>query len=197
MDFVPSQRLRSRLSPSPSRYGPSHSLPVPVFISVKRRKGIRHYAACSFNGFFEAEAQADRKYLWSQEEATICCQFPEVTTLQYVWVEIASTAPSGSQVKIYCDEHLVSEKKVRGRSTVRGKLPQLQLLNEVKLTIVSSTCVPKSLGLGEDTRELGVAVSGLVFGKRRTKYRNGLAFQRPLRDRFTKWNPLRKSRTAA
>ena len=197
MDFVASQRIRSQLAPTPSRDGPSHQLPVPVFVSVKRRKRIRQFACCKFEGFYEAESHPRIQYLWTKKAATICCQFPETTALKYVWIEIAATAPQGTNVTLSWDDAVIAEATVRGRTTLRGQLPETQRVNEVNLTIANSTFVPQLHDMGDDPRELGVAVSGIVFGKRSTKYRNGLAFERPIIERITNWIPRFRSRAAA
>ena len=197
MDFVPSERLRSRLAPLPSSHKPNHNLPVPVFISVKRRKRIRQFACCEFDGFHALETSPQACYLWTTGRATIECQFPESAALQYVWLEIASTAPHGSLVTLQWDEQVVATTTVRGRATIRGRLAAMQVVNGAKLNIVSDTFVPQQLNFGDDARELGVAVRGLVFGKRRTKYRARLAFQRSMADRFVRWLSPGKSAKAA
>lgn len=198
MDFLPSQRIRSQMAQSPSSDWLQSRLPIPIFIAERLTTPYRRFARCAFDGFYEPEIHPKMTYVWTDGMGTIRCQFPETFRLQYLWVEIGATAPKGSLVSLHWDNQpIVKNHHVVGRSTVRGRLPSPIVTHAATLTITSSVFVPDQEGLGNDPRKLGVAVRGLVFGKRRTKYRAGLAFHRPLKQTLAKALPRWIQRGAA
>lgn len=201
MDFIPSQRLRSQMAPSPSHDSLAHTLPVPVFVAVKRLKQIRRYARCAFQGFFQPENDRKGRYIWTEGDASIECHFPTTIRLQYAWIEVASTAPDGSKVSVQLNnEQLVNDQHVKGRSTIVAKLPRPELFHRLTLKISSDTFEAGSAGENSDQRSLGIAIRGVVFGKRATKYRAGSFYKPTISQRFAKvlpWRKRKKERSAA
>ncbi len=184
MDFVPSHRLRSRLAPGPSQTHVAQTLPVPVFVALRRC--AEQFARCAFTGFHEPETLGDRRYIWTRGEAQVDCFFVEPAKLQYIWVEIAATAPHGARVRLSVDGRVLREHVlITGRCTLMARLPEARVFHQLKLELNSDTFVPNQLevGLG-DTRELGVAVRGIVFGKRLLRYLPGSYFRKPLRKKL-------------
>jgi hypothetical protein len=175
MDFTPSHRLQSRLIAVSNQAVVACSQPIPVFVAAKRRRGVRHYARCVLRGFHNPEASGGWPYIWTQNRASMECHFPLATKLNYVWLEVRATSPKGATVDVFVDDQLVvDQKKVFGRSTIRCQLPEPRLATSVSLSIRTTTFIPARL-LNEsiDTREVGIAVQAVVFGKRKTKYRPG------------------------
>jgi hypothetical protein len=175
MDFLPSHRLQSRLVPQPDVHAAASALPIPIFVAVKRRRGLRQYPRCVFRGFHDPENARQRPQIWSREQAAIDCCFPASTKLRYVWLEIGSTSPRGATLDVYVNDQLVAhQRRVRGRATLCAKLHQASVVTNLSLRIVTTTFVPAEIIAGsDDPRELGIALRAVVFGKRRTKYRSG------------------------
>jgi hypothetical protein len=175
MDFTPSHRLQSRLVPQPDVDAAASALPIPIFVAVKRRRGLRQYPRCVFRGFYDPENARQRPQIWSHDEATIDCCFPASTKLRYVWLEIGSTSPRGATLDLYVNDQLVAhQRRIRGRTTVCAKLLEACVVTCMSIRIVTTTFVPGDVLAGsEDRRELGVALRAVVFGKRKTKYRPG------------------------
>lgn len=199
MDFVPSHRLASRLCSGPTQDNLAQTLPIPVFIAVERLAGVRQFARCAFDGFHEPEQVREHRYIWTRETSTIDCYFTELTKLRYIWLEIANTGPAGSEIALTWDgQTVISKRIVRGRTTVCGRLPDSVVLKQLTLRLETSTFVPDQSGCTPgDTRELGIALRAIVFGKRWTKYRAGSFFQPTLPKRlegFTR--PFRRRRAA-
>jgi hypothetical protein len=158
------------------------SLPIPVFVAVKRRWGLRQYPRCSFCGFHDPEMGPKGQHIWTRDQANVECQLPVSTKLQYVWLEVGMTAPHGTTLDLYVNERLVVQQKtIRGRATVCARLPEPCVVNHLTLRLATTTFVPSAVIAGsDDSRQLGVALRAIVLGKRRTKYRCGTYGQQPL-----------------
>ena len=188
MDFIPSQRILSRLECRPNQAHVARTLPIPVFVAIKRRTQLRQFARCAFSGVYEAELAETNRYIWTQANASIDCYFATSAKLRYVWFEVAATAPGGSRISVQLDNvSLLRDHFVRGRTTVRLALPEARVLSKCTLAVQSSTFIPsEAIDASQDGRELGVALRGIVFGKRMTKYQSGLMFRKPIKMRIAK-----------
>jgi hypothetical protein len=175
MHFTPSHRLMSRLVPQVDAAVTAASQPIPVFVAVKRRSGLRHYARCVFRGCYDPEVARGRPIIWTADQAAVECHFAGPTKLQFIWVEIGSTAPQGAHVSLSVDdEPIVQQKRVRRRGTICVKLPERRVVTSLVLGIESTTFVPGNvMSESDDNRPLGVGLRAIVFGKRKTKYRAG------------------------
>ena len=100
MDFTPSHRLQSRLKPCSSQAVLAMSQPIPVFVAVKRRSGLRQYARCILRGFYDPEIGGRRPYIWTRDQAALECHFPSATKLNYIWLEVGATSPQGATVDL-------------------------------------------------------------------------------------------------
>lgn len=200
MDFQPRYRIQAQMSVIPTAASVERALPVPVFISEKRLQRKRQFAQCAFEGFYKEESDTKGKFIWSQSKASVFCQFSASAKLQYAWIEIASTAPDGTQVSIDLNgQRLVIDQRIKGCSTVVAKLPEAKVFHQITLDIHSSTFEPQALG-SDDSRELGIALRAIVFGKRATKYRPGSILKAPLHQKIIHalpWNRRKHRRAAA
>ncbi len=199
MDFVPSQRLRSRAATTAGAAGRSEAQLIPVFVSLRKRERRRRTVSCRFEGFHDLETSRGHRMLWSGGVAKISCTFLEKTAIRYVWVEVADTAPSGSIVQLFADEvQLVTHRCVKGRATIRARLPRRVTVTRINLRIHAQVFTPsEEWQESDDPRQLGVAVRGIAFGKSRTKYGPGMDFRRPVGQRLASiWSSLRRPRAA-
>ena len=185
MDFTPSHRLQSRLVHRPEQVVLASSLPIPVFVAVKRRWGLRQSPRCAFRGFHDPEMGPKGQHIWTRDQAHVECQLPVSTKLQYVWLEVGMTSPQGTTLDLYVNERLVVQQQtIRGRATICARLPEPCVVNHLSLRLVATTFVPSEVIVGsDDSRQLGVALRAIVFGKRRAKYRSGTYGQQPLNAR--------------
>jgi hypothetical protein len=170
-----------------------------VFVALRRRTGAKLFARCAFDGFYEPEGIGRHRYIWTRNSAQIECHFTDVIKLRYVWLEIANTAPSGTEIMVSWDgQPVISRRLVCGRTTLCGKIPSSVVRKQLTLQIETSTFVPDHVGLGNgDQRALGVALRGIVFGKRWTKYRAGSHFEIPLQQRLQRLARQLRGRRAA
>jgi hypothetical protein len=199
MDFMPSHRLQSRLVHHPHQPVTASSQAIPVFVAVKRRRGLRHYVRCVFQGVHDPEGTRQQPYLWTHGEAVLECHFPSPTKLNYVWLEVARTSPHGAVVDVSVNHQLlVHQQGVLGGSTIRFHLPEPRLVTSVAIGIRSTTFVPATTySNSTDRRELGIALQAVVFGKRSTKYRSGTVCRTPFRQRVARVIDRLWSRKAA
>ena len=202
MDFIASDRVRSRLHKSqaiaktamqPVSENAYEIQSIPVFASLKRYPIRRRAAKCTFDGFHEPEFVDGRHFAWTQSECMIRCRFYDITSIRYLWLEIANTPPGGTHIDLSADgQLLVKQRRVRGRSTVRAVLPSLRPVTSLDLTISCNTFVPSEHDPNsQDHRILGIAVRGITFAKRRFRYASGMYFKKPASERFRRiWDSL-------
>lgn len=198
MDFLPSHRLRSLMTARSHHAGEKCEV-IPVFLVLKRLRRERVPMECHFSGFHGPEQIGDRRFLWTTARGVLDCRFPAPHRVQYAWLELDATAPEGSTISVRWNEELVvRQQPVRGRVAISFKLPESAVVEQAKIVIESTTFVPQIKGMGDDARELGVAIRGLILAKRRSKYRARSAFPTSLRTRvyklLPKWTRQRLSR---
>ncbi|MCP4191243.1 MAG: hypothetical protein GY768_11520 [Planctomycetaceae bacterium] len=194
MDFTPSRRIRSQISRTGTKFKEEFEIQsIPVFASLKRYPEHRRLATYKFQGFYEPELVNDRYQAWSGAESVIRCSFYVMTSIRHIWLEVAGTSPLGSHVDIYLDGRLLTkQKKLKGRSTLRLSLPENTVTDGLALKIVTNTFTPGEIDpQSEDHRNLGIAIRGLAFAKRRYRYSSGMCFKKPLSHKVMKaWNSV-------
>jgi hypothetical protein len=163
--------------------------PIPVFVALGRRKARCQFIGCKFNGFHQPESADGNRYVWTRGAAEIDCFFPQATRVQYVWIELAYTAPAGSRLTVQVDNRtMVENDRVHGGNSITIHWPESRVIQHLKLSLFAETFVPKSTMAGsEDDRELGVAVRAVVFAKRWGRYRSGIDIAKPLYRRMSSW----------
>ena len=114
------------------------------------------------SGFYNPEVGFDGAFRWAGKQADIQVRVPESGHAAYI--EFGLTAVVPTQLVLRLDKVILFEGEVKpGWWQKKILLPEQLAEKEAVLTIKSSTFIPKQRGMGEDNRELGVALRYVRF----------------------------------
>lgn len=114
------------------------------------------------NGFYNPEVGLDGAFRWTRKQADMQVRVPESDQAPYI--EFGLTAVVPTQLVLRLGKILLFEGEIKpGWWQKKFLLPKQLVGKEAVLAIESSTFVPKQRGMGEDNRELGVALRYVRF----------------------------------
>jgi hypothetical protein len=113
------------------------------------------------SGFYGQEYDAAKPFRWTMGTATLAIPIEAGTTPRSLRINYASIHPNGSNVVVTVNGHRLFDRRVtapRGAIVVEG-LEAAGIGDRLDLVIESETFRPVDLGMGTDSRDLGLRIS--------------------------------------
>ncbi|XZE45063.1 hypothetical protein SH467x_000266 [Pirellulaceae bacterium SH467] len=165
MSISTANRIKLKLKDR-STLSRAKTAPGPVVLYCKRNSPQkRELAHSEATGFYATELIKERNCNWTSGRAFLECSLPRQVALRWLWVELSSSRDP-SQVKMLFNGNTVLERKIKGRSRLRLRLPKCPPSSRFTIEIFSSTFKPyEILTNSTDRRLLGVLVGEIRVAK--------------------------------